>query len=231
MNRTRKLDELRQKAKKELHIKMNINKDKDQIEDPEKLKLREINIQYLKEGFDKFFEEKEILGEGCMGLVRRVIKLENNQQYACKMVKTNDEETIKNVINEFKNCRKLDHSNIVKVYELYIDENHAKIYTIMELVKAREMFDVIQKLGGYSEDIASRIFKQILSSIHYLHEMLICHRDLKPNNILASEDGMLVKITDFNVSKFGENKRKKMQENIKMWTYTGTVAFSAPEIF
>jgi len=42
---------------------------------------------------------------------------------------------------------------------------------------------------------------------------------------------MCVKITDFNVSKFGENKRKKFQDNIKMMTYTGTVAFSAPEIF
>lgn len=64
-----------------------------------------------------------------------------------------------------------------------------------------------------------------------MHEMMVCHRDLKPNNILSNEDGSLLKITDFNVSKFGRRKRLKFQENIKMWTQTGTVAFSAPEIF
>jgi len=63
----------------------------------------------------------------------------------------------------------------------------------------------------------------------------VCHRDLKPHNILVSEDGKIVKITDFNVSKFVENKGKKYTslslENYKMWTNTGTIAFTAPEVF
>ena len=75
------------------------------------------------------------------------------------MVKTCDEETIHNVKQEFNNCRRLNHPNIVHVFELFIDTEAAKIYTIMELVHASEMFDVIHRLGGYSEDIASKIFK------------------------------------------------------------------------
>jgi len=63
----------------------------------------------------------------------------------------------------------------------------------------------------------------------------VCHRDLKPNNILVSRDGEKLKITDFNVSKFIEKKGKKYtslsSENYKMWTYTGTIAFTAPEVF
>ncbi len=102
----------------------------------------------------------------------------------------------------------------------------------MELIEAKEMFDVIHKLGHYSEETAAHIFKQILSAIHFMHQNLICHRDLKPNNILTTEDGKTVKITDFNVSKFGDkNKKFLFEKNIKMWTYTGTVAFSAPEVF
>jgi len=48
-------------------------------------------------------------------------------------------------------------------------------------------------------------------------------RDLKPNNILVSEDGEEVKITDFNVSKFSDNYKKSLslKNNIKMMTYTG----------
>lgn len=45
------------------------------------------------------------------------------------------------------------------MYELYVDEVKRRIYTIMELVEAREMFEVIRKLGSYSEQIASKIFK------------------------------------------------------------------------
>jgi len=52
---------------------------------------------------------------------------------------------------------------------------------------------------------------------------------------LYSVDGKIVKITDFNVSKFVEDKIKKFsflsKENYKMWTYTGTIAFTAPEVF
>jgi calcium/calmodulin-dependent protein kinase I len=83
--------------------------------------------------------------------------------------------------------------------------------------------------------VASQIFRQILTGISYLHQTGVCHRDLKPNNILVSKDGSIVKITDFNVSKFVENKGKKYssfsKENIQMWTYTGTIAFTAPEVF
>lgn len=66
---------------------------------------------------------------------------------------------------------------------------------------------------------------------------MVCHRDLKPNNILCTADGKIVKITDFNVSKFAhsDNSHKKasadQSKHVLMWTYTGTVAFSAPEIF
>lgn len=70
-----------------------------------------------------------------------------------------------------------------------------------------------------------------------MHSNHICHRDIKPNNILCSLDGNHIKITDFNISKFSdhyknyENIELSEGEKIKMWTYTGTISFSAPEIF
>ena len=60
------------------------------------------------------------------------------------------------------------------------------------------------------------------------------HRDIKPNNILVSKDGKTLKITDFNVAKFTsnyENYDAFKQNNYEMNTYTGTIAFRAPEMF
>ena len=55
----------------------------------------------------------------------------------------------------------------------------------------------------------------------------------QPANILVSDDGKTVKIADFNVSKFGNKEDKKNQFNPKtsMYTYTGTIAYTAPEVF
>ena len=52
--------------------------------------------------------------------------------------------------NEFLHHRLLDHPNIVKVFELYIDSLKGTIYSVMELVRSKEMFEVIHELGHYS---------------------------------------------------------------------------------
>lgn len=63
-----------------------------------------------------------------------------------------------------------------------------------------------------------------MEGIEYLHANGVCHRDLKPSNILVTEDND-VYIADFNVA------REKQGDTFRMLTKTGTLAFSAPEIF
>jgi len=57
---------------------------------------------------------------------------------------------LKKITYEFKRLRKLTHENIIQVYEVYIDSIKGKVYTVMELVTGKEMFEALQDLGGYS---------------------------------------------------------------------------------
>lgn len=63
-----------------------------------------------------------------------------------------------------------------------------------------------------------------MQGIQYLHENGVCHRDIKPSNILVTRD-QKVSIVDFNVA------REKNGEFFRMMTKTGTLAYSAPELF
>ncbi|CAD8093148.1 unnamed protein product [Paramecium primaurelia] len=207
------------------------------------VELDEEDHKYIKfelSEYNEKYTEGEVLGEGCIGLVKSITRKIDGQELACKTVKTDAEEIVKNMILEFKNLKKLSHPRIVKMEELYIQWNEGfqstgTVYVVMEKVKGSEMFEVIQKQKNYSECIARILFQQILEAIDYMHENYCCHRDLKPNNILCAEDGRSIKITDFNVSKFTDGYKEfgNLNEHgkIEMWTYTGTVAFSAPEIF
>mgnify|MGYP002631401731 CR=1 FL=1 len=64
-----------------------------------------------------------------------------------------------------------------------------------------------------------------MEGIEYLHATNVAHRDIKPQNLLVTKDNRVC-ILDFNVS-----SKKESNEKFKMMTKTGTVAFSAPEIF
>lgn len=58
--------------------------------------------------------------------------------------------------------KKLDHKNIVKMYEMYIDKTNGIIYTVMEYIKEKEMFEIIRSLGHYSGFYLCHKYKNLL---------------------------------------------------------------------
>ena len=95
--------------------------------------------------------------------------------------------------------KKLDHPNIIKIYETF--EENKNYFLVTELCKGGELFEQIEKQGSYSEYDAAGIVLQILKATSYCHTMGIVHRDLKPENILFdSENDNSLKLIDFGTS-------------------------------
>ena len=115
-----------------------------------------------------------------------------------------------------------DHPNIIKLYESYEDELY--LHLVTELCTGGDVCERILRKGSFSEHEASRIMKQILGAINYLHSCRIIHRDLKPENFLYETiDSDDIKICDFGLSKIAE-------KNSRMKTVVGTPYYIAPEV-
>ncbi|XP_053870834.1 calcium/calmodulin-dependent protein kinase type 1B [Malaclemys terrapin pileata] len=94
----------------------------------------------------------------------------------------------------------------------------------MQLVTGGELFDRIVARGHYTERDASRLVRQVLGAVSYLHQLGVVHRDLKPENLLYAsplEDAKIM-ITDFGLS--------KLESDGVMATACGTPGYVAPEL-
>ena len=96
----------------------------------------------------------------------------------------------------------------------------------MELISGGTLEEYRDKHGKMAENLVQTVTRQVLRGIEYFHSKGICHRDLKPDNILiVSEVPMRVKISDFGLAKTVANQDTFMK------TFCGTMLYLAPEVF
>jgi eukaryotic-like serine/threonine-protein kinase len=123
-----------------------------------------------------------------------------NEQFVCKKYAPfhdeHKEELFKNFIQEIKLLHLLHHKNIVRVFNYYIYPEILSGYILMEFI---EGFDIEEYLEKFPEK-TNEIFLQTISGFVYLEDKNILHRDVRPQNILVTEDG-IVKIIDFGFGK------------------------------
>ena len=196
----------------------------------------EKNITFGKQTFvgrmNGDLEDKyDILEEIGIGGYSRVLKIQNidtGKLYACKELQKNELADIDSFNREIDILIKLDHPNIIKLYEVY--ENEDFIYIVMELCNGGELFDRIIKrteMGNpFTEKEAATIFKQLMSAVSYCHSNKIVHRDLKPENLLLlnNDDDTHIKIIDFGTSLIFKKK------NTSMFDRVGTAYYISPEV-
>ena len=135
--------------------------------------------------FDATYELHEELGRGASGIVYRAIERETGNEFAVKTLHKRalalagiSEERWN---EEVEILRKINHPHIVSLKGVY--ESEEKVVLVLELVRGRELFDVILRQGRIPETEAQSIFLQLADAIAYLHAIGILHRDVKPQNV------------------------------------------------
>ena len=140
------------------------------------------------------------LGEGGMADVYLAIDTIINREVAIKVLRGemgNDPVTLLRFQREANAASKLNHENVVQVYDVgTYEERH---FIVMEYIRGRTLKQLIQIRGALHKEEALSIMKQLLSAIAQAHKCNIIHRDIKPQNVLVKDDGT-VKITDFGIA-------------------------------
>ena len=147
-----------------------------------------------------------------------------NRDVAVKVLKdefTTDDEFVKRFNSEAQAAASLTHANIVSIYD--VGNEDGIYYIVMELVRGKTLKQIINEEGALPWKWSVNIAGQIASALEMAHKNNIVHRDIKPQNIMILEDGM-VKITDFGIA-MAINASDLTQTNSVM----GSVHYLPPE--
>ena len=165
------------------------------------IKKENMIVQNTNKFKDLYKKQKEPLGSGGFGVVYKCRHRDTKQTRAVKVISKKKIKNMDTFLQEVEIMKKLDHPNVLKLYEYFIDDED--VFLITEICKGGELFDRIVEKEFYPEPEAAIIFEEILRSINYIHSCGIAHRDIKPENFLfeTKEDNSTLKIIDFGLSK------------------------------
>ncbi|MEY4417661.1 MAG: hypothetical protein RIQ88_99 [Actinomycetota bacterium] len=122
--------------------------------------------------------------------------------------------------HEARMLAKVNHSNLVNIYDQGDDQGHA--FIVLELVSGITLRQAIKELGVLQPDQILQVSRAALAGLAQAHSVGIVHRDLKPENILLADDGR-IKVTDFGLA-------REISNETDTGSLVGTVAYLAPEV-
>lgn len=170
--------------------------------------------------FEKF-QLGKVLGEGGNAIVRLLEpKSGSGSSFAIKQFK--EKENWPTAKTEAKILEELSHPNIIKFEKLY--RYGEKVYLILEFFDAPNLAEVMlkRKGQGLSEQIVSKVVRQLVEALAHCHSKGVCHLDVKPENIIVNPDWK-IKLIDFAFS-------VKMLDQSRIKKYCGTPSYMAPEV-
>lgn len=171
------------------------------------------------------YEIIEKIGNGGMATVYKATDKVLKRNVAVKILRdefTTDDEFIKRFEVEAQSAARLTHPNIVSIYDVGVDGN--LYYIVMELIQGKTLKEIIIKeRGPLPWKWSINVSIQIASALEMAHRNNIIHRDIKPHNIIITEDGV-AKVTDFGIAKAVSNSTITA-----FGTTIGSVHYFSPE--
>ncbi|MDD2203152.1 MAG: Stk1 family PASTA domain-containing Ser/Thr kinase [Bacilli bacterium] len=170
------------------------------------------------------YEILKIIGEGGMANVYLAEDTILGRKVAVKVLRgdlANDEKFVRRFQREALAASSLNHPNIVEMYD--VGEDDGDFYIVMEYIEGRNLKQLIKRRGALTIPEVIDIMLQLTDGLAHAHDAYIIHRDIKPQNILILDNG-LVKITDFGIA-MALNNSQLTQTNSVM----GSVHYLPPE--
>ncbi len=146
------------------------------------------------------YELIEIVGTGGMAIVYRALDQKTGREVAVKLLRPEferDEEFVRRFSHEAKAAAQVAHENIVNMLDVGFD---GVPYIVMEFVRGQTLKDLIRSVGSIPQRQAVAMALRILAALDHAHRNNIVHRDIKPQNILVDENGM-IKVADFGIAR------------------------------
>ncbi len=164
------------------------------------------------------------VGEGGMANVYLAYDTILDRNVAVKILRgdlASDEKFVRRFQREALSSSSLSHPNIVEVYD--VGEDNGNYYIVMEFIEGKHLKNLVKKRGKLTTSEVIDIMLQITDGLSVAHDSYLIHRDIKPQNIMILENG-LVKITDFGIA-MAINNTQLTQTNSVM----GSVHYLPPE--
>lgn len=176
-----------------------------------------------------------LIGKGGMAEVRIAQDTRLGRVVAIKIMRSdlaNDEIFLRRFSREAHSVAQMNNANIVNIYdsgeETVESENGVSErvpYLVMEYVKGQTLRDIIKANGPLSQRDAEQVMLGVLTALDYSHRMGIIHRDIKPGNIMISEQG-IVKVMDFGIARALDDSVATMTQSQGV---VGTAQYLSPE--
>jgi eukaryotic-like serine/threonine-protein kinase len=167
------------------------------------------------------------LGAGGMSTVFMALDTVLERPVAVKLLAehlADDEAFVARFRREARAAARLQHPNIVQVFDSGLDQESERHYIVMEYVEGPSCADLIRDEGVLDIDQAVRIVRDACHGLDYAHRAGVVHRDVKPGNLLIASETGAAKLADFGIAKAAEQTRITQVGSV-----LGTAAYLSPE--